>query len=71
MKQRHNCVQPKIATSSPNTLPISSATLAATLVAATLLGCVHAMTWFSADHPASCRYCGNSKDITSADGLED
>ena len=43
-------------TSSPSTLPTSSATRAATVVAATLLGCVHAITWFSDAQFASLRY---------------
>jgi hypothetical protein len=47
-------------TSSPNTVPTSSATLVATLVAATRLGWVQATTWFWPDQPASCRYCGIS-----------
>jgi hypothetical protein len=47
-------------TSSPRTVPTSSATLVATLVAATRRGCVQATTWFWPDHPASCRYCGIS-----------
>lgn len=47
-------------TSSPNTVPTSSATLVATLVAATLLGWVQATTLLFDAHPASCRYCGIS-----------
>ena len=47
-------------TSSPRTVPTSSATLVATEVAATLLGCVHATTRLLFVHPASCRYCGIS-----------
>jgi hypothetical protein len=47
-------------TSSPRTVPTSSATLVATLVTATLLGWVHATTWLFPDHPASCRYWGIS-----------
>jgi hypothetical protein len=43
-------------TSSPRTVPTSSATLVATLVAATRLGWVQATTWLLTDHPASCRY---------------
>lgn len=47
-------------TSSPKTLPTSVATLDATEVAATLRGCVQAITLPFAAHPASYRYCGNS-----------
>jgi hypothetical protein len=49
-------------TSSPSTLPTSSATRAATVVAATLRGCVQAITWFSDAQFASFRYCGSSRE---------
>jgi len=47
-------------TSSPSTVPTSSATRVATLVAATRLGWVQATTWLLPDQPASWRYCGIS-----------
>lgn len=47
-------------TSSPSTHPISSATRAATVVAATLLGCVIAIQAPGPVHPVSYKYCGNS-----------
>lgn len=55
-------------TSSPNTLPTSSATRVATLVAATRRGWVHATTRDSAVQPASCRYCGSSDVSSTAKG---
>ena len=51
-----------VLTSSPKTVPTSVAVRAATEVTATRRGWVHAMTFPSADHPASCKYCGISED---------
>lgn len=48
-------------TSSPRIHPISSATLAATVVAATRLGWVTAIIALGAVHPVSYKYCGNSR----------
>src|SRR5277367_4454347 len=56
-------------TSSPRTHPISSATLAATVVAATRLGCVIAIQALGLVHPVSYKYCGNST-VTTGHQIE-
>jgi len=45
-------------TSCPSLTPNSSATRAATLIAATLRGCVHPIFWPFLVYPCSCKYCG-------------
>ena len=45
-------------TSSPSRTPISSATRAATVTAANLEGCAHAICSPFGAQPARCRYCG-------------
>lgn len=57
-------------TSSPKTQPISCATLLATVVAATLLGWVQAITWFSEAQPDSHKYWGSSTGSAARRGEE-
>jgi hypothetical protein len=56
-------------TSPPRSQPLSSATLAATVIAATRRGCVTAMHVPVDVHPASIKYCGTCDGVCAAGSL--